>query len=57
MKAPSRATLSPRERAVFPKSKEEIAKPAPNPDHIRGWEREIDSARSKVRKLEERLEK
>jgi len=39
------------------KIEEEIAKPSPNLDHIRGWEREIDNARRMVRKLEERLEK
>jgi ubiquinone biosynthesis protein UbiJ len=36
---------------------EEIAKPSPNVGYIRSWEREIDNAREKVRKLEERLGK
>jgi hypothetical protein len=39
------------------KTEEEIAKPLPNVNHIRSWEREIDTARKKVRKLEERLGK
>jgi hypothetical protein len=39
------------------KIEEEVAKPSPNVGHIRGWEREIDNARRKVRKLEERLGK
>ena len=39
------------------KIEEEITKPSPNVGSIRSWEREIDNARKKVRKLEERLEK
>ena len=35
----------------------ELRKPNPNLESIKGWEKEIDIARSKVRKLEQRLER
>lgn len=34
----------------------ELKNPTPDRGRIRGWEREIDIARKKVRKLKERLE-
>jgi hypothetical protein len=37
------------------KIEQELLKPAPDMGFIRKWEREIDIARRKVRKLEERL--
>jgi hypothetical protein len=39
------------------KIEEEIAKSSPNAGRVQKWESEIDIARKKVRKLEERLEK
>lgn len=35
----------------------ELRKPAPNAEWIRGWEREIDTARNSMRKLEQKLER
>lgn len=35
----------------------ELRKPTPDLGYIRKWEREIDTARNDVRKLEEQLEK
>ncbi len=39
------------------KIQDERRKPTPNFDSIRQWEREIDNARKRVRKLMERLER
>jgi hypothetical protein len=39
------------------KIEEELQKAVPNIESIKGWEREIDSARRRVRKLQERSEK
>ena len=35
----------------------ELRKPVPDMGHIRKWRREIDTAQSNMRKLEEQLEK
>ena len=39
------------------KIEEELQKAVPNIESIKGWEREIDSARRRVRKLQARSEK
>jgi len=39
------------------KIESELRKPAPNAEWIRGWEREIDTARHNVRKLEQKLKR
>jgi hypothetical protein len=35
----------------------ELRKTSPNAEWIRGWEREIDTARNDVRRLEKKLER
>jgi hypothetical protein len=39
------------------KIEQELQKPAPDIGFIRKWEKEIDTARKAMRKLEERLER
>jgi hypothetical protein len=39
------------------KIESELRKPSPNAEWIRGWEREIDTTRKNVRRLEDKLER